>query len=115
MNEKKELTNEEVLKMVKKNISDFERKDIIDRYRVVSKEPMTDRLHACLVGRAAHLIQEMAAKGATDEELNRAIEYSMVCIDSKKYNLDVEDCYKDLRIEDLLDKYDDKFKTIGTP
>jgi hypothetical protein len=114
MNEER-MTNEDVLTMVKENIRDFERKDIIDRYRVVSKKPMTDILHKTLIGRSAHLIQEMTLKGATKEELQRAIEYSMVCIDSKKHSLDVEDCYKDLKIKELLNKYDDKFKTIGTP
>jgi hypothetical protein len=57
----------------------------------------------------------MLETGGLYEELDRAMEYFIVCIDSQKYNLDVRKCYDDLNINELLNKYDDKFKTIGTP
>lgn len=114
-NEKKELTNEEVVDHVLKQFSESERKDIIDLYREVNIEPMKDALHKMMVGRASHLVKEMVAKGATNEEMDRALEYLLVCMESQKFSLNIEDCYKARKIEELLDKYDKEFSEIGTP
>lgn len=50
-------------------------------------------------------IVEMAAKGATEQELDRAIKYSIVLIDCIKKNLDVNKAFDELNILELYFKY----------
>lgn len=111
----KKMTAEEVMNMTKEHFSEFERKDIIDLYRTTEQKPCTEKMHSMLVGRAAILAEEVATKGGTDDELDRALEYLLVCIDSMKFNLDVNQCYRERKIEELFRKYDEWFQRIGAP
>lgn len=56
-------------------------------------------------GRIKNLLTDMANKGATENELTRAIRYSMVVIDSVKHHLDVNQSYEDEGIAELEEKY----------
>ena len=40
------------------------------------------------MGRISNLITDMTLKGATEDELARAVRHSMVVIDAEKHNLD---------------------------
>ena len=58
-----------------------------------------------LMGRATNLITDMTLQGAPDEEVARAIKYSMVCIDAHKHKLDYKAAKKEFRIDELQKKY----------
>lgn len=52
-----------------------------------------------------NLITDMVANGATAEELEKAILFSMVCIDSQKYKLSIIKAEEDLDIKLFEEKY----------
>lgn len=57
------------------------------------------------MGVVSNLITDMTLKGATDEELARAVRHSMVVIDAVKHKYDVNQSYIDNDIEGLKKKY----------
>lgn len=65
------------------------------------------------MGIISNLITDMTIKGATDDELARAVKHSMVVIDCVKHNLDYKQSYKDNGIQELKNKY--QAKESGKP
>ena len=57
------------------------------------------------MGSITNLITDMTIKGATDEELVRAVKHSMVIVDAPKHKLDYERSAKDFGIKELKEKY----------
>jgi len=57
------------------------------------------------MGNVSNLITDMTIKGASTDELARAIRHSMVVIDSEKHELDFARSEKDNGIRDLKEKY----------
>lgn len=57
------------------------------------------------MGMATNLVTDMHLKGADNDELARAVKYTMVVIDTGKHNLDWYQCYQDMNIKQLKDKY----------
>ena len=57
------------------------------------------------MGVVSNLIMDMTIKGATDEELARAVKHSMVVIDAEKHGLDYKRSEKDNRIDELKRRY----------
>ena len=57
------------------------------------------------MGVISNLITDMTLKGATDEELSRAVRHSMVVIDAEKHKLDYKQSEKDNGISALKKKY----------
>ena len=57
------------------------------------------------MGVISNLITDMTLKGATEEELTRAVRHSMVVIDAEKHNLDYRRSEKDNHIAALKAKY----------
>lgn len=58
----------------------------------------------------SNLITDMTLKGASQEELDRAIRYSMVVIDSEKNELNYKQSEKDNNIVELKKKYQSSIK-----
>lgn len=59
------------------------------------------------MGKVTNLITDMTLKGATDEELARAVRHSMVIIDAEKHHLDYKQSAIDNGITELKKKYQD--------
>lgn len=57
------------------------------------------------MGKVSNLITDMTLKGATEEELARAVRHSMVVIDAEKHNLDYKRSEQDNGIASLKKKY----------
>lgn len=66
---------------------------------------MTEHYHKIIIGRAIHLFERMSKMSATEEELKRAAEYALVCIECIKYELDYKACYLGNGIDELEEKY----------
>lgn len=67
------------------------------------------------MGKVSNLITDMTLKGATQDELARAVRHSMVVIDAEKHNLDYKRSEQDNGIASLKKKYqgrieDEKYK-----
>lgn len=60
------------------------------------------------MGRISNLITDMTIKGATDEELARAVRHSMVVIDAEKHGLDYKRSEQENGIASLREKYQAK-------
>ena len=69
------------------------------------------------MGVISNLITDMTLRGATEEELVRAVKHSMVVIDAEKHKLNFKQSEKDNGIAELKQKYqpkyDDKGNVIG--
>ena len=57
------------------------------------------------MGKVSNLITDMTIKGASSEELARAVRHSMVVIDAEKHNLNWRQSYIDNNIADLKARY----------
>lgn len=57
------------------------------------------------MGVVSNLITDMTLKGATDDEIVRAVKHSMVVIDAEKHKLDYKQSEKDNGIAELKKKY----------
>lgn len=57
------------------------------------------------MGKVSNLITDMTLKGATENELARAVRHSMVVIDAEKHKLDYRQSYIDNGIAELKSKY----------
>lgn len=60
------------------------------------------------MGKVSNLITDMTIKGATDDELVRAVKHSMVVIDAEKHKLNYKLSESDNRIQELKNKYQEK-------
>ena len=74
-------------------------------YNNVDHMHMTINTHRIEVGRIANLIQRMSLRGATADEMQRAIRHSMVVIDALKHDLDWRKSFSDFGIKELERKY----------
>ena len=57
------------------------------------------------MGKVSNLITDMTIKGATPDEIARAVRHSMVVIDAEKHNLNWRQSYEDNQIAQLKEKY----------
>lgn len=79
---------------------------IYDAYnKYYSSNPTSKTVRQKDIGYCSRLIIEMTAKGATEDEFERAILYSLVVIDCVKKKLSTTKAYEDLNIRELYDKY----------
>lgn len=65
------------------------------------------------MGSVSNLITDMTIKGATDQELERAVRHSMVVIDAEKHNLDWKRSELDNDIANLRSKYQSYYDDNG--
>jgi len=65
------------------------------------------------MGIISNLITDMTIKGATDEELARAVKHSMVVIDAEKHSLDYKKSERDNGIAELKKKYQGHYDLEG--
>lgn len=66
---------------------------------------MTKEMTQKQMGMISNLITDMTLKGATDDELARAVRHSMVVIDAEKHKLDYTQSERDNGIAELKEKY----------
>lgn len=57
------------------------------------------------MGKVTNLIADMGLKGANEDEIVRAVKYSMVVIDAEKHKLNYKQAYDDFGIRDLKKQY----------
>ena len=65
------------------------------------------------MGIVSNLITDMTLRGATEEELVRAVKHSMVVIDAEKHRLDFKQSEKENGIAELKQKYQPKYDDNG--
>lgn len=74
---------------------------------------MTKRDKGIQMGVATNLITDMTVQGAKDEELERALKFSMVVIDAEKHNLNWKLAEEQLGINALKERYQKKNGDFG--
>lgn len=67
------------------------------------------------MGKISNLITDMTLKGASDDELARAVRHSMVVIDAEKHKLDYKRSEVENDIPALKSKYQMKYDANGNP
>lgn len=88
------------------NLKNFDPKEQYPYYE--GMKVISDREMQKQMGIVSNLITDMTLKGASEEELARAVRHSMVVIDSKKHKLNYKQSYIDNRIEQLHIDYQGK-------
>lgn len=88
------------------NESGIPKSTIYDAYnKYYSSSPTSRTVRQKDIGYCSRLIIEMTAKGATEDEFERVILYSIVVIDCVKKKLSTTKAYEDLNISELYNKY----------
>lgn len=95
-------------KSIKTAPSLTELKDFDPKVYKVDHETITPKRKQMEMGIVSNLITDMTIKGATDDELVRAVKHSMVVIDSEKHHLDYKQSAIDNSISALHKKYQGK-------
>lgn len=86
-----------------KGLQDFDPKEMYPAYEGMPK--MKSKTKQTEMGKVSNLITDMTIKGATEDELARAVRHSMVVIDAEKHNLNYKQSYIDNGIAELKKKY----------
>lgn len=86
-----------------KGLMNFDPKTAYPAYDGMPK--MSSRTKQMKMGDVSNLITDMTIKGATHDELARAVRHSMVVIDAEKHNLNYKQSFIDNGISDLKKKY----------
>lgn len=64
------------------------------------------------MGKASNLITDMTIKGASDQEIERAVKHAMCVIDAEKHNLDWKKSYQENGIKQLEDDYQQHYDSL---
>ncbi len=86
-----------------KGLEGFDPKEAYPGYPGMKK--MAKNQKGIEMGKVSNLITDMYLKGATEDELARAVRHSMVVIDAEKHKLDYKKSEKDNNIAELREKY----------
>ena len=84
-----------------KGLENFDPKSYQDK----SLPKMKNKTKQREMGSVSNLITDMTIKGASTDEICRAVKHSMVVIDAQKHSLDYKQSYKDNNIAELKAKY----------
>lgn len=84
-------------------LKDFDPKQAYPAYEGMPK--MSSKTKQTEMGKVSNLITDMTIKGATQDEIARAVRHSMVVIDAEKHNLNYKQSYIDNGIAQLKEKY----------
>ena len=87
-------------------LKDFDPKKAYPGYEGMKEITKEGKQHE--MGKVTNLINDMTLKGATDEELTRAVKHSMVVIDAEKHKLDYRRSFDENGIAELKEKYQGK-------
>lgn len=86
-----------------KDFSTMQYYDSAQNYKLMQKKNVQAEM-----GKISNLITDMTLKGATPDELERAVKHSMVVIDAEKHKLDYTRSFKENGIDELKTKYQGK-------
>lgn len=75
------------------------------RNKYYTFEPTPRSVRQTYIGFCSNLITNMTTNGATAEELEKAILFSVVVLDADKYRLNILTAKDDLGIQSLYEKY----------
>lgn len=70
-----------------------------------NEKPLDSRGKGIEMGKISNLITDMTIRGASHDEIARAVRHSMVVIDAEKHKLNYKQSYLDNNISDLKKKY----------
>ena len=87
-------------------LKDFDPKERYPGYKGMPE--MSERTKQLEMGKVSNLITDMTLKGATDDELARAVRHSMVVIDAKKHKLNYKLSEEENGIQQLKNIYQPK-------
>lgn len=86
-----------------KQLEGFDPKEL---YKLPADAPkMSSKTKQTEMGKVSNLITDMTIKGATQDEIARAVRHSMVVIDAEKHHLDYKQSERDNGIGELKKKY----------
>lgn len=92
-----------------RQLKGFDPKEAYPAYPGMPKVGPETKFHKGVeMGKVTNLIMDMQIKGASTDEIARAVKHSMVVIDAEKHNLDWQRSYQDNNIKELQRIYQAK-------
>ena len=79
--------------------------ELFNKYHDEKSHVKSNHVHNIVTGSAVKLVRDVIANGGTEEEIDQALKYMIMCINSKKYMLNVKKYSKENGIWDLRKKY----------
>jgi DNA-binding CsgD family transcriptional regulator len=86
-----------------KSLQDFDHLEMYKAYP--GMKPISESTRQLKMGEVSNLITDMTIRGASTDEISRAVKHSMVVIDAEKHNLNYKQSYIDNGIASLAEKY----------
>lgn len=69
------------------------------------KHYVNEITHRTILGQSIDIAKNVINKGGTEDEVKRACLYMRICIDARQFRLNHTAAKRDLKIEDLVQKY----------
>lgn len=104
-----EIVISKILNLMAERIGDDDRYAYRNHYKMSEDaEKITGNRHNHITGKALRIVRYVLKNGGDDGDIFGSLMYLSICIDAKKYNLDWKRAYREMKINDLLEKYGGK-------
>lgn len=100
------ISNTELREKSSKLISFDEYVKVKEKYHMRNpKHYVNDLTHRTIISQSVDIAKNVIAKGGNEDEVKRACLYMRICIDARQFRLNHVAAKKDLKIEELVQKY----------
>lgn len=79
--------------------------ELVNKYQDSTRNPLSKNNHRMLVGSWLNNAARLISRGATEEEVNSAVEHLQVLIMAGKYPMDIQRSHKEHRLLEICRKY----------
>ena len=107
MKESNNLTTARILNLVADTVTDEDKAGWRDVYKLMKLWDMSDNKHAMYTGQAVVVAKKILKNGGTSYDMWFILNYIWICINAKKYKLDIRKAANDFKIDYLNNKYRD--------
>lgn len=100
------ISDTEVRELANKLISAEEYNEIKEKYRMRNpKHFVNESTHRSIMMSSIDIVKKVVGNNGTTEEIKRACLYMRICIDARQYRLNYTAAKKELKIDELVQKY----------
>lgn len=94
-----------ILELKKKRAFDFLDGWEAKNEKTIENERMTPAKHNRVTGRAVKILHNVIFCGGTKDEIERAVKFALIALDSMKWHLDVDAAEAKYGVKELYEKY----------
>lgn len=94
-----------VLNLISETVKDADQRQWIEGFERQEVWDISDHSLRISTGKALSIVKRMLKNGANAKDLWKGLQYLWICINAKKYNLDMESAALGFDISELSEKY----------